>query len=126
MVTDLSDVISVFIDEEALMKATELKQNGDFATPAGESLVMRWVMDTYRALVHSFSQDDQLDDFDPDSEDCRRTYLYALLLQVSDHGPISVEEALNVLKDQPNRFVALIENSLDLLAADTQLLQLRK
>ncbi len=126
LVTDLSEVMSVFIDEEALKKATELKPNGEFATPAGEALVLRWVMDTYRALVHAFRFDDRLDEFDPDVDEHRHTYLYGLLQQVSEYGDVTIDEALNILKDQPNRFVALIENSLDLNGADGEILRLRK
>lgn len=126
MVTDLSDVLSVYIDEEALKKATELKGNNEFATPAGEAMLLRWVMDTYRALVLAFRMDDRLDEFDPDSDDCRHTYLYSLLQQVADSSGISIDEALNVLTAQPHRFVALIENSLELLSTDNRLLQLRK
>jgi hypothetical protein len=124
--TDLGDLVSVYIDQSALEKASELKPNGELATPGGEAMMVHWVMDTYRSLVAAIRMDDSLQEFDTDDEESRQSYLYSLLQQVSDHGGLSIDEAFNVLKDQPERFIALIEHSLDRLKFDQHLLQLRK
>ena len=129
--SDLSDRVSVFIDEGALAKASTMNANGHLSTPAGDALFMHWVIDTFRALVSGFLRDDELPDFDVDDDESRDTFLYGLLQQVSDstqdgETAVSIEEALNILRDHPERFIALIEHSLDRLASDEHLLQLRK
>jgi hypothetical protein len=125
-VTDLSDVLSVYVDEDLLMAALETDARNAHVRPAGQSLVNRWVLDTYRTLIEMYSRDDQLDDFDPTSDVYRRTFLYSMLLKVEDHCHVPIEEALLILKDQPNRFAALFEHVLNAKQSDQFLLGLRK
>lgn len=125
-VGDLSDVLSVYIDESLLKSATEENQKGELVRPAGGPLVNRWVIDTYRALIDRYSRDDRLDEFDPTTADHKRTFLYSMLQKVEDACHIPIDEALLILKDQPNRFAALFEHVLGLKVQDESLLQLRK
>lgn len=124
-VSDLAGHMNVFIDENALMVATEVKNNGTLTAPAAEGILQHWVMDTYRSLVMAFLRDDSLTAFDLDHPEAASTYLYSLLQQVSEHGDIGIEESFLVLCEHPERFIALIENSLNKLATDHALLRLR-
>ena len=45
---------------------------------------------------------------------------------MSEYARIPDAEALNVLRDQPNKFIALLEGSLDLLSLDMNLLELKE
>lgn len=125
-VTDLSDVVSVYIDEELLAGAMELGPNGRPVRAAGEALINRWVLDTYRTLIDLYSRDDQLDDFDPGSDEHRRTFLYSMLSRVEESCHVAIEEALLILKEQPNRFAALFEHVLQVRLQDNHLLELRR
>ena len=121
---DLSDVLSVYIDENLLSTAGQMKPNGESANPAGSSIFARLVMDTYRTLVFALWNDEDLDQFDVDDEQHRYTFTYSMLDRVASYSNISIEEALNILKDSPSRFSSLVEGSIDILSSDSQLLQL--
>ena len=124
-VNDLTEVLSVYIDQDLLMKSMQLNNKGLPARAAGEAIVHRIVMDTYRSLVHALTHDDQLTDFDVDSAEHRYTFTYQLLQRASDYASITDSEALNILRESPNRFIALIEGSMNLLTTDNLLLDLR-
>lgn len=125
-VTDLSDVVSVYIDESLLAGAMELTPQGKPIRAAGDSLVNRWVLDTYRTLIDCYSKDDRLEEFDVNNDEHRRTFLFSMLSRVEEACRISVEEGLLVLKDQPTRFAALFEHVLAVRQSDELLLGLRK
>lgn len=123
--TDLADVITVYIDEELLMGALEENAKGEPLRAAGGPLVNRWVLDTYRTLIEMLSRDDRLDEFDPDDPAHQRTFLYSMLSNVEGECGIAMDEALLILKDQPNRFAALYEHVLHLKQHDQRLLGLK-
>lgn len=124
MQRDLSDVLSVFIDEDLLSTAGRMKPNGESANLAGSPIFTRLVMDTYRTLIFALWNDEELDAFDVDDEQHRYTFTYSMLVRVATYANIAIEEALNILKDSPSRFSSLVEGSLDLLSSDNQLLEL--
>lgn len=123
---DLSKVLAVYIDEDLLKGAAEMNSKNDFARPAGGALLNHWVMDTYRALVFQFLHDEQLDEFNPGSGEARNTYLFALLSTVGSAHNLSEEEALLILKEQPFRFLALLEHHLAMKTIGETLLELKK
>jgi hypothetical protein len=123
--TDLSDFLSVYIDEQLLLETLELDATGDHKRPGSGPLLTRLVLDVLRALVMAYSHDDELDDFDPTLEDHQRTYLYSLLSQINDANLASIEEALQILRDAPMRFIALLEHTLATATSDRRLLQLK-
>lgn len=126
MAADLGEVVTVYIDEELLRAASAQKANGEPTRPASNPLLGRIVMDTYRAIVFAVSADEELNSFDVDDDDHKRTFTYHLLGRVSEYARIPDAEALNVLRDQPNKFIALLEGSLDLLSLDMNLLELKE
>jgi len=123
--SDLTEILAVYIDEELLNSASALDRKGGFLKPAGGAVLNRIVMDTNRALVLAISHDDELDSFDLDSDDHKRTFTYHLLGKVSSYADISEAEALLILKDQPHKFLAILEGSIDLLGSDKSLLELK-
>lgn len=126
MAADLDEVVTVYIDEALLRSVSTLRRNGQPELPASDSLLNRIVMDTYRALIFAITSDEELDSFDVDEDDHKRTFTFHLLKRVSDYAKISEAEALNVLRDQPNKFIALLEGNLNLLASDNHLLTLKQ
>jgi hypothetical protein len=122
---DLSDALTVYIDEDLLEKAKSKNARGVYVHPAAKGLVNRWVIDTYRTIVHNLVRDELLNEFDIDQEDHRYSITYQLLSRVSDYLHVSIAEALNILRDQPDRFVALLEGSLNLKSSDNDLLDLK-
>ena len=125
MASDLAEFLTVYIDIGLLAAASELKVNGEPVRPASNPLLGRIVMDVYRSLVFALNVDEELDSFDVEEDDHRRTFTYHLLSRVGEYAEVSAAEALNILKDQPNRFVALLEGSLRLLELDRSLLELK-
>jgi hypothetical protein len=125
MAADLSDFLTVYIDKGLLLDAAELNARGDHRRPGGGPLLSRWVLDTYRALVHAWSHDDQLEHFDPALPEHQQTFLYSVLNQIEDAGLAGVEEALQILRDAPMRFIGLIEHVLATASSDRRLLELR-
>jgi len=126
MTTDLSQFLTVYIDDELLHGAAEMNDRGDHVRGAGAALIGRWVMDTYRALIYGYSRDDQLDDFDPAIDEHKQTYLYSLLSQIEDANLVGIDEALLILRDNPTQFAGLIEHVLAMKASDQSLLELRR
>jgi hypothetical protein len=125
LVADLSEVLTVYIDEELLLAAAELDARNAHVHPGGGPLLNRWVLDTYRSLIMAYCKDDSLDEFDPEDDAHKRTFLYSMLQRVEDHCVIPVAEGLLVLKEDPYRFVALMEHVLGVRETDRELLQLR-
>lgn len=121
---DLSDVLSVYVDENILKNAGRVKPNGETENPAGDAMFARLVMDTYRTLIFSLWKDEELDAFDVDDEQHRYTFTYSVLERVASYANTSVEEALNILKESPSRFSSLVEGSLNLLGSDNKILDL--
>lgn len=122
---DLSDVLTVYIDEELLAIASRRNSTGVADKPASKGLINRWVLDTYRSLVHILSRDDQLSEFDVDMEDHRYSFTYQLLSRVNDYSNLSYAEALNVLRENPDKFIALLEGSMAMRSSDSALMDLR-
>lgn len=126
MATDLSRVMTVFIDEDLLKSAAELDVRNNPRRPAGGPLLNQWVMDTYRALVFHYLRDDQLSEFDPTTDSCRNTFLYSMLKTIKDEHHVTLQEAFLILKDQPFRFLALLEHNLAMKTSNELLLELKK
>ncbi len=122
MERDLSEVLSVYIDMDLLERAGRVKPSGELENPAGDSIFARLVMDTYRTLVFALWRDDELETFDVDDEQHRYTFTYSMLQRVATYANVSIEEALNILKESPSRFCSMIEGSLNLLSSDNRLL----
>lgn len=125
MVSNLEDVLTVYIDKDVLDSASELKPNGEPKRPAANALLGRIVMDTYRAFVFALNTDAEIESFDVDDDDHKRTFTHYLLGRAAGYARISTAEALNIMKDQPNKFIALLEGSLNLRISDAHLLDLR-
>lgn len=123
-VSDLSDAVTVYIDERLLKAAIEQNAKGAHVRPQGEHLVSRWVMDVYRALIHGYTLDETLSDFDLEDEECRRSFLYSMLTHLDDAGLVTKAEALLILRETPQRFVSLYEHVLSIKHADSRLLGL--
>lgn len=124
-VRDLSDVLTVYIDEDLLLAAARRTSKGVLEHPGSLVLINRWALDTYRSLVHILSRDEQLSDFDVDLEEHRYSFTYQLLTRVHNYANLTFTEALNTLRENPDRFMALIEGSMLMKQSDSQLLNLR-
>jgi hypothetical protein len=123
---DLSDVVTVYIDEESMKLAMELSPRGVAARPAGDALTNRWAMDTFRVLIYTMSGCDVLTDFDHESSDWNQSFLYLMLDRVHGAFPaIGIEEALLILRDDPARFTAMYEHVMGLVEGEKVLLSLK-
>jgi len=124
-VGDLSTVMSVYVDEHLLHSVARRDQKGGFDKSASAALLTNWAADTYRALVQMIHQDPELEEFDLETERDVYSFTHLLLCRIRDSYNIPVEESLNVLKENPHRFVSLLEGTLGLKDLDGQLLELR-
>ena len=126
MVSDLSEVLTVYIDEKLLKDASEINDRGEHLRIGAAPLINFWVMEIYRGLIYLFSSDPELDGFDPTVEQHRQSFLFSLLSQIEDAGLATVEEALLLLQDQPFRVSALAEHLLGLRLSEQSLLELSR
>ena len=124
-VRDLSESLTIYIDEQLLTEAAQHDNKGVPIRAASTSLVNRWAMDTFRSLIHLVSRDDQLNDFDVDNPDHQYTFTYQLLIRVHESADISISESLNILRDNPDKFISLVEGSIAMKYSDSKLIGLR-
>lgn len=122
---NLADVLTVYIDQELLTRASEQNRNGEPICAASNSVITRIVMDTYRSLIHALSHDDQLTDFDPENTEDRYTFTFLLIEKVANYAAISEAESLNILRELPNKFMSLLEGANNLVMSDRALLNLK-
>jgi len=123
-VSDLSEVLTVYIDAQLLNAASEETKVGKSMRPRGEHLLTRWVLDVYRALIFAYSTDETLAEFDLSDTECRHSFLFSLLQKVAEAGLVPEEEALLMIRDHPQRLVALVEHLLAIRDSDASLLGL--
>lgn len=108
-VEDLSDVATFYVDEELLNEFTGHKPDGSLVNPAGLAVQFQWAMTFYRAFFAAVGRDPGLESFDPLDAD-RHTFLAGVVADVAKEINVSPEEALNILKERPEQFLAVVES----------------
>jgi hypothetical protein len=123
--SDLSDHVSVFIDEDLLRAAMSQNERGQHLAPQGADLATRWAMDVFRTLIYAYATDQEIESFDLEDDEFRGSFLYSMLLQLRDAGLVSMEEGLLILRRETPRFVSLFEHVLRIRSTDRNLLGMR-
>jgi hypothetical protein len=114
------EVLQFYVDEEVLQSVMENPLGG-----WSQRIQIGWILDVAKTFVLVALRTEGFDDFDPDAAPWSGSVLRAILDKAMESpGVETAQDALELLRDEPGRFFALLEDRAGLLDLERELVLL--